>query len=60
MMEQLGGRFDYDWKQWKNGRLQTIIDSVSDPDNIYLVALYISEFERLRERDLRVLIRFNC
>ncbi|KAE9403785.1 hypothetical protein BT96DRAFT_878419 [Gymnopus androsaceus JB14] len=51
MMEQLGGRFDYDWKQWKNGRLQTIIDSVSDPDNIYLVALYISEFERLPPRE---------
>ncbi|KAE9394241.1 hypothetical protein BT96DRAFT_978624 [Gymnopus androsaceus JB14] len=52
IVERLGGRFSYDWKEWTLGKLQTVIDFDPDPDdNIQLVALLISEFRRLPPRE---------
>jgi hypothetical protein len=55
MIEQLGARFDYDWKRWTGGKLQTVIDYNPNHDNeelVHLLAIFASEFKRLRKREL--------
>lgn len=62
MINQLGGRFNYDWKKWVNGPLQTVINyepSHDYADLISLVALFVNEYERLRKRGLSKLICFT-
>ncbi|KAE9406258.1 hypothetical protein BT96DRAFT_915486 [Gymnopus androsaceus JB14] len=51
MKERLGGRFNYDWKQWTEGQLRTVIGPDPDLDDVHLVALFASEFERLPPRE---------
>ncbi|KIK52112.1 hypothetical protein GYMLUDRAFT_370752 [Collybiopsis luxurians FD-317 M1] len=54
MIEQLRARFDYDWKQWTGGKLQTVIDYNPDHDNeelVHLLAIFAGEFKRLPPRD---------
>ncbi|KAE9406208.1 hypothetical protein BT96DRAFT_972002 [Gymnopus androsaceus JB14] len=43
MKQRLGDRFNYDWKQWFKGQLQTVIDYDPDPDNdVHLVAVFMT------------------
>lgn len=55
-MEQLGGRFNYGWKEWTRQELQTVIDYDLDPDHIHLVALRAGDLTQPCKQESRFLI----